>query len=242
MSPDNMCFLLTIWPFLLPTCRCLPTIHMYAYITRDAILALRRPSLPIDTIRWSCTEGLSFPVLPVDMTVPPKDLPVPTIKMAVPPYNIAHLSLENETVLRSSYNMPVSPYKIPWSPYNMHESPFKVLFSPYKVPMSIHYRPLSLNNMLVTPSKFLQYAFVSWQHDCVFLQDYWESLQYGFVILQHACSLPRGRIQEIKCMLLTHLTHGLFLTWKQKYHFIYRSYITIFTRHIMPHPPQPLAS
>ncbi len=28
--------------------------------------------------------------------------------------------------------------------------------------------------------------------------------------------LPRGRIQEIKCMLLMHLTHGLFLTLTQK--------------------------
>jgi hypothetical protein len=29
---------------------------------------------------------------------------------------------------------------------------------------------------------------------------------------EHIVSLPRGSIQEIKCMLLVHLTHGLFLT------------------------------
>jgi hypothetical protein len=53
--------------------------------------------------------------------------------------------------------------------------------------------------------------------------------------------LPRGRIQEIKRMLLVHLTHGLFLTWTQISHFIYRLYTTIFTWQIMPHPTQPLA-
>ncbi len=33
-------------------------------------------------------------------------------------------------------------------------------------------------------------------------------------------SLPRGRIQEIKRMLLVYLTHGLFLTWTQKSRYI----------------------
>jgi hypothetical protein len=33
-------------------------------------------------------------------------------------------------------------------------------------------------------------------------------------------SLPRGRIQEIKRMMLVNLTHGLFLTWTQKSHYI----------------------
>ncbi len=37
-----------------------------------------------------------------------------------------------------------------------------------------------------------------------------------------------------------HLTHGLFVTWTQKSHYIYRSYITIFTQHIMPSQPNPL--
>jgi hypothetical protein len=55
-------------------------------------------------------------------------------------------------------------------------------------------------------------------------------------------SLPRGWNQEIKHILLVHLMHGLFCTWTQKLYYIYRSYITIFTRHILPHPTQPLAS
>jgi hypothetical protein len=52
-------------------------------------------------------------------------------------------------------------------------------------------------------------------------------------------SLPWGRIQEIKRMLLVHLTHGLFLTWHRNL-VIHRSYITIFTHHLMPHSPNPL--
>ncbi len=43
-------------------------------------------------------------------------------------------------------------------------------------------------------------------------------------------SLPRGWIQEIKCMYLVHLTHGLFLTLNTEILFYYRPYITIFTR------------
>jgi hypothetical protein len=44
-------------------------------------------------------------------------------------------------------------------------------------------------------------------------------------------SLPRGRIQEIKHTMLVNLMHGLFLTCTQKSHYIYRSFIALFTRH-----------
>ncbi len=46
----------------------------------------------------------------------------------------------------------------------------------------------------------------------------------------------------MKHMLLVYLTHGIFLTWTQKSGYICSSYITIFTRHIMSHPTQPLMS
>ncbi len=46
---------------------------------------------------------------------------------------------------------------------------------------------------------------------------------------------------RIKRMLLVNLTHGLFLTWTQKSHYIYRLYVTIFTWHITPRPIWPLA-
>ncbi len=57
-------------------------------------------------------------------------------------------------------------------------------------------------------------------------------------------SLPQGKIQEIKRLLLVYPTHGLFLTWTQKSHYIYSSHVfnTIFTRHVMYHPTQPLTS
>jgi hypothetical protein len=42
-------------------------------------------------------------------------------------------------------------------------------------------------------------------------------------------SLPRGRIQEIKRMLLVHITHGLFLTWTQKSHYLQIIYYNIYT-------------
>jgi hypothetical protein len=58
----------------------------------------------------------------------------------------------------------------------------------------------------------------------------------------HSVSLPRGRIQEIKHMVLVYLTRGLFWTWTQKSYYIYSSYITIFTRHIMSRSTQPLTS
>ncbi len=44
-------------------------------------------------------------------------------------------------------------------------------------------------------------------------------------------SLPRGRIQEIKRKMLVNFMHGLFLTCTQKYHYIYRSFIEIFTKY-----------
>ncbi len=52
-------------------------------------------------------------------------------------------------------------------------------------------------------------------------------------------SLLRGRIQELKCMLLMLLTHGLFSTQHRNL-VIHRSYITIFTYHIIPHSQNPL--
>ncbi len=52
----------------------------------------------------------------------------------------------------------------------------------------------------------------------------------GLLPLVRLVSLPWGRIQEIKCMTLVNFTHGLFLTFTQKSHYIYRSFIAIFTR------------
>ncbi len=51
-------------------------------------------------------------------------------------------------------------------------------------------------------------------------------------------SLPRGRFQEIKRMALVNFTNGLFLTCTQKSHYIYRSFIAIFTR-CTTFPPDP---
>ncbi len=51
-------------------------------------------------------------------------------------------------------------------------------------------------------------------------------------------SLSRGRIQEIKRMLLVNLMHGLFLTRTQESHYIYRSYLAIFTQYTI-FPPNP---
>ncbi len=49
------------------------------------------------------------------------------------------------------------------------------------------------------------------------------ALTVGNIVL-----LPQGRIQEIKHMLLGHLTHGLFLTWTQKSHHLQIIYYNIF--------------
>jgi hypothetical protein len=50
----------------------------------------------------------------------------------------------------------------------------------------------------------------------------WTSLKLSAILLLFLLflivSLPQGRIQEIKRMLLVHLSHGLFLTWTQKSH------------------------
>ncbi len=56
-------------------------------------------------------------------------------------------------------------------------------------------------------------------------------------------SLPRGRIQEIKCMLLVHLTHGLFLTWTQNLiilEIIYYNIYMLFNASVNPAPCFPL--
>jgi hypothetical protein len=52
-------------------------------------------------------------------------------------------------------------------------------------------------------------------------------------------SLPWGQIQEIKCMLLVLLTHGLFLTWTQKSRYlqiIYYNSSATFTASFIPTP------
>jgi hypothetical protein len=77
----------------------------------------------------------------------------------------------------------------------------------------------------------------------VILQEFYVFNRYLIffrISLHHYCSLPWGRIQEIKRMLLVHLTHGLFLTWTQKSHYIHSSYFTTFTCHILSYPTQPL--
>jgi hypothetical protein len=50
--------------------------------------------------------------------------------------------------------------------------------------------------------------------------------------------LLRGQIQEINCMMLVNFKHGLFLTCTHKSHYIYRSFIAIFTR-CTAFPPDP---
>jgi hypothetical protein len=44
-------------------------------------------------------------------------------------------------------------------------------------------------------------------------------------------SLPWVWIKEIKCMMVVNFMHGLFLTWTQKSHCIYKLCITIFTEY-----------
>ncbi len=50
--------------------------------------------------------------------------------------------------------------------------------------------------------------------------------------------LTRGRTQRIKHMMLVNLTHVLFLTCTQKFCYIYKSFIAIFTR-CTTFPPNP---
>ncbi len=59
--------------------------------------------------------------------------------------------------------------------------------------------------------------------------DYWPSPP-GSQTRTCTCFATTRRNPKIKCTLLVHLTHGLFLTWTQKSHYIYRLYTTIFTR------------
>ncbi len=67
----------------------------------------------------------------------------------------------------------------------------------------------------VQNSKFVAIPELACQQ--CFTQLYFCSFQVCHIVL---VSLPRGQIQEIKHMLLMHLTHGLFLTWTQKSHYI----------------------
>ncbi len=64
-----------------------------------------------------------------------------------------------------------------------------------------------------------------------------------FVSSFPSVSLPRGWIQEIKRMLLVHLTHGLFLTWTQNYiilQIIYYNIYMLFNASFNPTPYFPL--
>jgi hypothetical protein len=68
-----------------------------------------------------------------------------------------------------------------------------------------------------------------------------------FILLFCQCvvtdPLPRKWIQEIKRMLLVHLTHGLFLTWAQKSHhlqIIYYNIYMLFNASFNPTPCLPL--
>ncbi len=58
-------------------------------------------------------------------------------------------------------------------------------------------------------------------------------------ILGLTVSLPRGGIQEIKRMLLVHLSHSFFLTWTQKSHILQIVYYNIYTSYNASFNPTP---